>query len=129
MKILSIIGLTISGIALLLSFNTMDLYYYDGNDDYGGYSRIGGGFILPLLFFAYFLVFSILTLRYVNKKEPLPVSSNINTITATPEIKTSQKSKPISEDTLNQLEKLGELKKKGLITDQEFDEQKKKLLL
>lgn len=125
MKALSIIGLVISSIALLLSFKTMNLYYYDGND-YGGYSRIGGGFILPLLFCVFFVVFSILTLRFVNKNGAVHVSAQINT--TTPEIKTTQKSKPLSEDTLNQLEKLGELKKKGLITDQEFDEQKKKLL-
>ena len=128
MKTLSIIGLAISGIALLLSLKTMDLYYYDG-DNYGGYSRIGGSFIFPLIISAFFVVFSILALRFANKKEMLPVSSNIDTIPEIPEIKVTQKSILLSEERMNQLEKLGELKKKGLITDQEFDEHKKKLLL
>ncbi len=68
MKALSIIGLILSVIALPLSFMVMDLYYYDGNE-YGGYSRIGGGFILPLLFSLFFLAFSIIaTVKSFKKK-------------------------------------------------------------
>lgn len=34
----------------------------------------------------------------------------------------------ISDQTIEQLEKLGELKKQGILTQEEFDEQKQKLL-
>ena len=46
----------------------------------------------------------------------------------TPPVSTAQKAPALSSDVLDQLERLGKMKDAGILTDEEFSEQKKKLL-